>query len=1255
MKVNFRHILFSRYSLLALAIISFILSFVFNSYYTRVSSVNHEKKSLVRYVQRQESDFNEFTRDSVLLRKLVQNRESLDEFKKIEEKEYGIYIVAESVFGTQQMVFWSNQNVVPPPISYNFSDGEYFKVLDNGYYIIIKKYFALSGMSNRLWVYAMIPVKSRYYIESQFLNDQFAYSKTAHKRITISSGPTNYPIAGYSGKILFYIDRKPSSAIPYNDTLTVILRLLALCFFFVFAHTMAESVTREQNSPWRGVAALIGILFVFRMSIYFFPSIFEFRQFELFDPAVYGTNLINRSLGDLLINSLIFAWITVFAWSKLGNQLDLLRRFEGATKWIIGVISLLILVVSTFVLASTISSLVADSKISFDVTDFFSLDKFSVVGFIVLASLSLGYYYFTQLMFRFILPVFEHRKSLIYFGIGFTGLLYLSFRFTDPSIQFYIPVLLWLIGYTWLVSQRGLVINRFHINVAGMLFWLFIFSISISAIIITENKVKEWKLRKTMAENIATQDDQSNEMLLKIALAYLDNRFLSSNFYRFHDEENGKAFRDSILTANYKGYVNRYDTRLYVFQDSSFTSLYNDNDLSYESLNNIILVQSKESKTVEGLYSYVTSYNKITYITKKVVTDTNNRTMGAVFIVSTPKTTTANDLEATLFKEPNENDPRESPIYSYAIYKNQNLAESSSKYPFATTLTKDQLPRQEVEKKKNENYDELWYRDSSEKVIVLARKGDSIIEAITLFSYIFCSFLFLVTFIQTISFLLKIGIDKRELRNYFQMNIRTQVHSTIIFISILSFLIIAAATISFFITRYNRNNADKLSRTLQVMGNEMKKRIADHSIFDDVTKIYEAGSNTELKKLVNEVADIHNVDVNVYDLNGNLQVSSQENIYEKGVLSKQINPEAFFHLNRLREVERVQQENISNLSYLSIYAPVRSDGGKEYAYLNIPYFLSQFELHQEISNFLVTIIILNAFIFLIAGVIAFFITNRITRSFSIIGDKMREVNLGKMNEEIVWSRNDEIGELVKEYNKMVSKLGESAQVLARSEREGAWREMARQVAHEIKNPLTPMKLSIQYLQKAILNNSPDVKELTENVAHTLVEQIDHLSKIAFDFSQFANIGNTQIELFDMHEVISSLKELYQRGQQVEINWDAIPEKAMLRADKTQVNRLFTNLFQNAVEACDDKDQCVIEVNELQENGSIIVSIRDNGEGIPTSMQSKIFAPNFTTKSSGTGLGLAMCKNIVEQAQGKIWFETKPGEGTTFHVELPLAN
>src|SRR5439155_3745636 len=223
----------------------------------------------------------------------------------------------------------------------------------------------------------------------------------------------------------------------------------------------------------------------------------------------------------------------------------------------------------------------------------------------------------------------------------------------------------------------------------------------------------------------------------------------------------------------------------------------------------------------------------------------------------------------------------------------------------------------------------------------------------------------------------------------------------------------------------------------------------------------------------------------------------------------------------------------------------------------------------------------------------------------IIGEKMREVNLGKLNEEITWKRNDEIGELVKEYNKMVAKLGESAVALAKSEREGAWREMARQVAHEIKNPLTPMKLSIQYLQKAINNNQPNVKELSSNVANTLVEQIDHLSKIAADFSQFANIGNTQIELFDLHDVIGSLKELYRPDNNVEFKWKPISEKVIVQADKTQMNRLFTNLFANEVEAYNGNAICKIEVTEEQENGSIRINIKDNGEGIEPEMQLRI--------------------------------------------------
>jgi nitrogen fixation/metabolism regulation signal transduction histidine kinase len=296
---------------------------------------------------------------------------------------------------------------------------------------------------------------------------------------------------------------------------------------------------------------------------------------------------------------------------------------------------------------------------------------------------------------------------------------------------------------------------------------------------------------------------------------------------------------------------------------------------------------------------------------------------------------------------------------------------------------------------------------------------------------------------------------------------------------------------------------------------------------------------------------------------------------------------------------------------------------------------------------------LNAFIFLLAGIVSLFITNRIANSFSIITEKMQKVNLGKVNEPIKWNRNDEIGALVIEYNKMMGKLEESAAILAKTEREGAWKEMARQVAHEIKNPLTPMKLSMQYLQKSIDNDSPNIIPLAKNVSETLIQQIDHLSNIANAFSQFANIGEAKKEVFDINEVLKNVTMLHELNESLEINKDIIDTPTMIKADKTQINRLFTNLLLNAIQSIPENRVAQISVKQAMKSENIVIAISDNGLGISEEVKYNIFAPNFTTKTSGTGLGLAMCKRIVEQSDGEIWFETKLGVGTTFFVELPL--
>ena len=1251
MKQIFRNIFFRKYSLLLLSILFFTLSFAFNKLYTNRSSIAREVRLAESYISSHQNNFDYFLKDTSLIRKLIEKKEPLSGFNHIASKEYGVFLYLVNDYGNVSMQFWSDHLVLPPAQIHAMADGEHFFHLANGYYLITKQTISINAINHPVLAYAVLPIRSEFFIQTEYLPQQFSYSESADKRVLISEKVTEFPVKSASGKTVFYFDKKVTGAVPYNDRITIILRLGGLMLFFLFIQLLVEEIAAKKGA-WLAIGVLAITLLAVRVVIYYMPSLFNLRQFELFDPGIYGSNQVQRSLGDLLFNSILFCWLTLFARSKLLHVEKPTTAFTTPLKWIGGIIALCLLIFSTFVLSSVIRSMVADSKISFDVTDFFSLTKYTIVGFVVLACLSLSYYYFTQLLFRIIFPLFQGRTYFIYFVLGFAGLVYLTIRSGDRSVLFYIPVLLWLILYTWIVNRQGFIFSRIRINIAGILLWIFVFSVSIAAIMLAENKKAEWERRKALADKLVMQTDPSSERLLNTALKYLDNDFLTENFPRFRDDDKNKILRDSIITGTYSGYLNKYDTKLYIY-NAEDKPLFNEDPTPYDDLNTILTVQSKPTSDT-NLFYYETTADKFTYITKRIIKDSAGEKIGSLFIISNPKNYSSNAFFPELFKQFRQNDPENSPIYSSAVYDKKKLVTAVNKYPFATSLNNDEIPKKEFEKRINEDFDELWFRASTEKVVVMARERDTLIETITLFSYIFCSFLFLVAFVQLISLLLKTIGNRQSFRKLTQLTIRNQVHTTIIFISIFSFLIIGISTISFFIGRYNRNNSDKLSRTMKIMVNEMQKKLSAHNTFDDVVKLYDSAANNTLQQLVDDVSDIHGVDINVYDLEGDLKVSSEANVYNRGVISKKMDPTAFYHLDRLRQVQHSQEEKIGNLSYLSIYSPVRDDQNEVYAYLNIPYFTSQRELNEEIANFLVTIINLNAFIFLIAGLIALFITNRITRSFSLISNKMKEVNLSKMNEEIEWNREDEIGELVKEYNKMVAKLDESATVLAKSEREGAWREMARQVAHEIKNPLTPMKLSIQYLQKAINNNQPNVKELSSNVANTLVEQIDHLSKIAADFSQFANIGNTNVEVFDLHDVIASLKALYYPHEKVGINWAPLNNKVMISADKTQMNRLFTNLFTNAVESCNDSTSCHIEINEEQYNGSIRISIKDNGEGIAPEMQSRIFVPNFTTKSSGTGLGLAMCMSIVEQSHGKIWFETVQGKGTTFHVELPLA-
>lgn len=1237
-----------RLSLLFAGIILLAVSFFTSSYFNSKLSVTYHQRSLQRYIKIQQTDAQAVVSDTTLMRKLVLHTESRDEFDKLAAKKYGLFLYAETIGDKEDLLFWNSQKILQPS-EINFSDTSnvFFRQYVNGFYVVEKMPLSLNGMTANIVAYALIPVVYKYYLETENSQTQFAHNKEAIRKIAVTKLPTDFPIQSLDGKTIFYVEPVKASGQYRIDPVTIVLRITALIFLLILFHLSADKVTRSKGAGI-GLTYLVVAIALVRALFYVLPDTFSLRQFSLFDPTLYASNWFNKSLGDLLINSILLCWIMLFAWTHIGPIRKLPVYLKKGWLVLAGTAAISLLVYATFELAGVVNKLVVNSKISFEVTDFSQLTVYTAISFLVLALLSLSYYYFSRLLFRFILSAFPN-LLVLYFIVAAAGLFFLTFKTDYIDVLFQLPILVWLVLYTLFLTQEQFIVNRFRITTAGILFWIFTFSVSLAALIMLGNRHREETERRHIANMYEELTEPSKQSVILIALKSLDPFFLKTNFQRFFGEPESTRIRDSITSTGMADYASVYNTSIYIF-DSTNHAIKNPDDKSYAELNNIFTAHGKPTRDTDLVY-YETSPSQFLYLARKAVYD-SAKLLGTFFMVASPKQ----------FQEKQTFDPDlfrrgktaiVDPVNIFAIYKDRRLAQYTGSYPFPLELDNSKIPTSVYSNVSNGDYDELWFKASNQKIIIVARKKESLIESITLFSYLFCAFLLMVGIIRLFELGARIARTWPEVDVFSRLNIRSQIHVTIIFISILSFLIIGVATITYFFKRYDRNNREALSRTSMGTIGELNKRIRDEGTLLHPDNFPDTATNSSLSKTIAEISDAHNVIVNIYDLNGTLQITSDDRIYRKGVLSTKMDPTAFYHLATLKEVQKIQSETVNDISYLSSYTAIRDSSGAKYGYLNIPSFTSQIELNQEISNFLITIINLNAFIVLIAGVIALFISNRITRSFSVIGDKMKAITLGVVNEEIKWDKDDEIGELVRQYNKMVHQLEESASALAKSEREGAWREMARQVAHEIKNPLTPMKLSIQYLQKAIQANQPNVKELTANVAGTLIEQIDHLSKIAADFSQFANIGNKRLETMDLHHVLRSLMDLYSTNPKVQVEWNPVHQEVEMRVDKTHMNRLFTNLLSNAVDACSERERCSVIISEKIEDNSLIVAVSDNGDGIPDEMKSKIFTPNFTTKTSGTGLGLAMCKGIVEQAGGHIWFQTKEGEGTTFFVQLPL--
>lgn len=1218
----------------------YTISFIFSNYWSYLSSPQKVRNSLEQTLRSKEKALADVTGDTALLYKLVhQGPDTRNPFTD----DIGIFIYRlNEAREAPSLLYWNTNRMYVDNDDVDGQTASFFVGTPNGDFEMVKGMHTIRDTAYA--VIGMIPVRWTYFIENKYLHSDFAGYSGLSIQYEISADPSALPVKSGDGQELYRIKLKEGKSFVAYDSVTIFLRVMAIILLLVFLHSVSLELTARRNFR-TGFLFLMGVVLFLRLITYYFPFPFDFSKLPLFDPSIYASNFLHPSLGDLLVNSVLLFWLVSF-YKNHQDHIPWIKKMVPGEAYRFGNMALLTLI--CFLLGSVIISLVKDSKISFDVTNIFSLTIYSVISIIVLCFLVLSFFHFSQVLLK---PAIQHHMPLYQqlAGITVSGSVCLLLFTIITDTRTYLWILVWLVLYVVLLNIRKKDIGKPLLRSSFFIFWVMIFTMSIASIVIYENRIVEAGQRKSIAEKLALQTDPSGENLLNIAATNFDDAFLVSNFHRLAESEySNKFIKDSLINQNFSGYLNKYDTRIYTF-DSLYHPLYNEDSTSYASIKTILLNQAKPT-VIPELFSYDNTSEGFSYIYQKDIRDDQGE-LGYLFVIMKSKRYKSEALYPELFNQVQDVASDLNTNYAYAVYNKGRLINHFNTYDFPSRIDRKEVPDFEFSFRKEGDYSELWYNSGNDKQVLVVKRNTWAIEAVTLFAYLFCSFLFIILLFHLGNHALAARFKWSGMRRMLRLNIRSQIQATIIFLSVFSFLVIGIATISFFILRFHRSNEERLSKSIQVMANEVNSKMNSLQAFDDVPD--NLGVRSELEKTIADISDLHNVDINYYNTDGTLVISTQPYIYNKHLLSAKMDPRAYRQLRYGYSVRYLQSERVGNFEYLSIYVPLIDDYGSTYAYLNIPYLNSQSELNQEISSFLATLINLNAFIFLIAGAIAFVLTSRITASFSIIGRKMREMNLGKINEEISWNRNDEIGMLVDEYNKMVRKLEESAQALAKSEREGAWREMARQVAHEIKNPLTPMKLSIQYLQNAIQRGAPNVKELSENMAVTLIEQIDQLAKIAGDFSQFANIGNAHLEHFDISDSLSSVIRLHNTHPRAHIEWEKEDGDYTVYADRVQMNRLFTNLVQNAIEANEDVSRKAhILIRQQRQDGQILFSISDDSGGIPAHMQQNIFKPNFTTKSSGTGLGLAICKGIIEKANGRIWFESGEGQGTTFYILLP---
>jgi signal transduction histidine kinase len=1150
------------------------------------------------------------------------------------------------IFRQGNLVYWSDYWLVPLYNQLSSTQEVRLVSLKTGRFLVCKR--AFKQQNSEIEIFSLIPLQRRFKVENDYLQEGFNHRIIPYPNVQLSTEMSRNGANIYSPDAVYLFSLELPEQTPEGQRKT---------FFVLFSLTLLAAIAAGawliryirtlplRKSPYRyewGFALLAVYLFLIRLLMLRYSIPNSLAEAEFFNPRYYASSRLTPSLGDLLLNVLALLLLTLYLVNYFfrSRTCQWVLRLPFRQKSMLSIALILTgfgLLSVHFLFVRTLSQY---SQISLDITESIRFQDPRLLSLTAFVLHSLIYFLGNYLLIRLLVQFrFSWYTLLLLIGaavVTYAGLAYVLYEL-HPEILigggFYL-----LICYYFQLPHA---VARLTYKISLYLFLTAALCAALGAWAIYEmERDKKLADKKDFARQLISERDPLGEYLLnEAAEAIRKDEFVQS---RFVGPFISKSDIIKKVQRHLGSYFERYEVKVSVFDPSGLNLKGDDYPQSYADYVENFQRKPEYGTDYDHLYFMPSVGGSVIKQYVSLVTIIRQQSIiGFVVLDLQQKRIAPTNVYPGLLLDKRFVVSPATRSYSYAIYDDKKLLYHEGPFNYEKDFGTRQLSDPALLKTSlvTDTYQHVGIKNDDSRMVVVSSSKYRYSNVFSNFSFLF---LLLVLMVGFYVIFYTIFFQTPFARSGFAT--RIQIYLNLAFF--LPLIAVSVVTVSLLGANYRENLIQSYTEAAQNIAAELRFRMGD---------FLQKGENLDyFAEEINELSRYTRSDVNVFDREGKLILTSQQQIYEDELLSPYINRNAWNAIAQQDYLTQQLSESVGKLQYNSVYVAIRDSKGHQLlGILSIPFFDSKAELDQQIGAVLATILNIFTVIFLGFLILSYFASRILTVPLQLITQKLSKTSLQAENEPLEWESDDEIGLLVNEYNRMLQNLEESKEALGRSEKESAWREMAQQVAHEIKNPLTPMKLTLQHLQRTLLKKEPETLERAEKSIGTLLDQVDTLSDIATSFSAFAKMPIPKEEKFDVAAVLRKITDLYTSDPDVRFETDILPGIFAVKGDTQLMSRIFTNLIINGIQSVPDGRKPCIRVTLYRQNGHVIISVQDNGSGIADAIRNKVFLPHFSTKTTGSGIGLAVAKRGIEHAGGQIWFETEDQKGTSFFIQLPL--